>query len=519
MTKSHAIRGPVFVAGPPGAGKSTLSRMAADQLALAWLDTDDEVERRIGLTPAGLIEQRGEPALRAEELDIVSELEANPMLVALGGGAWIDPATRAEARRRGPVVGLTADRDVLWSRIQGGRERRPLCPNREQFDRLMDEREPIYARTDATVRTDGAAPDRALLDAVHGLGFVAIDMGVASTRVVVGHALAATTGAAVADLEPTRPVFVLEDANAPASLRAAHVEAVARLGVPLVRHELPGGEAVKTWRLLGDLLEDAVAQGCGRQSVVVGIGGGAVCDLAAMLGGLLGRGAPLVLVPTTLLAQVDAAIGGKAAVNAGDQKNPVGLFAPARDVIADLDFLASLDRERLGEGLAESYKAALLSSDADRAALVDSRQPTVDSVLRSIETKARIVTADPWEAGLRKVLNLGHTWGHAVEAASDHRIPHGHAVAIGIAFIARWSAAKGLSNAETRDRILADLKHLGLPAATPRQLFEPALTKLRADKKGGRARVDLVALRGVGRPEIVNHSWEELERELLELEG
>lgn len=519
MTTGHAIRGPVFVAGPPGAGKTTLSKAAAEQLALTWLDTDLEVERRIGLTPARIIEQRGELALRDEERDIVSQLGPDPMLVSLGGGAWIDPTTRAEVRRRGPVVGLTAARDELWRRIELAREPRPLCPDREGFDHLMEARAPIYARADAHVPTDRDAPDRALLDALHGLGFVVVDLGGAATRVVVGHALSAATGAAVANLEPSRPVLVLEDANAPVSLRDAHVDAIRRLHPSPIRRELPGGEGVKTWARLGALLEDAIAEGCGRQSVVVGIGGGAVCDLSAMVAGLLGRGAPLVLVPTTLLAQVDAAIGGKAAVNMGGGKNPIGSFTPAHDVIVDLDFLSSLDDARLREGLAESYKAALLTSEADRAALVDAGGPSVDAILRAIETKARIVAADPQESGLRKILNLGHTWGHAVEAASDHRVPHGHAVAIGISFIARWSAARRLLDAGTRDQIIADLDQLGLPHATPPELLEPALAKLRADKKGGTRRIDLIALRGIGRPEIINCSWEELERELLELEG
>lgn len=518
MTLASSLRGPVFVAGPPGAGKSTLSKTAASRLRLPWLDTDEEVERRVGRSPAQIIEDHSESTLRSEELRVVEQLGGDPVVVSLGGGAWADGPTRAAVRRRGPVVGLAAERDVLWSRLQSSDQSRPLSRDRESFDHLLDQRDSVYERVDRAIRTDEGDAATTLQGVLSELGFAYVELDGCGTRVVVGRALGRATGGAVAELKPSRPILLLEDANAPTPHRDAHAASIEATAGPVVRRVLPGGEAVKTWTVLGEVLEFALASGAGRQSVVVGLGGGAVCDLAAMVAGLLGRGAPLVLVPTTLLAQVDASVGGKAAVNLAGLKNPVGSFTPAHDVIVDLEFLASLDPDRVREGRAESYKAALLSSDADRRALLQAEHPTVDSVLRAIETKARIVSADPREGGVRKLLNLGHTWGHAVEAASDHRIPHGVAVGIGIAFIARWSSERGLMAPSTRDQILEDLAALDLPSRTPPDLLAPALERLRADKKGGRSRVDLVALRDIGRPEIVNCTWEELERELLRLE-
>jgi len=518
MTTGHSIQGPVFVAGPPGAGKSSLSRVAAERLALSPLDTDDEVERRSGLNPAALISHRGEAALRSEERRIVSELDGDPRIVALGGGAFVDADTRAAVRRLGPVIGLEGNRETFWSRVAREPGQRPLCPDRVSFDRLLDERDSAYARTDIAVRSDGPEPETALVDAIAELGFVSVRLGDETTRVVVGRGLARAAGAATAELAPSRPILVVEDAKVPSPLRHSYTEALERWG-PVIRREVPGGEDVKSWSLLGSILEEAVAGGCGRQSVVVGVGGGAVCDLSAMVAGLLGRGAPLVLVPTTLLGQVDAAIGGKAAVNLQGGKNLAGLFAPAREVVVDLDFLASLDGDRLREGLAETYKAALLSSRRDRDELMGSREPTVASVLRAIEAKARIVSADPKELGVRRLLNLGHTWGHAVESASGHQIPHGHAVAIGLAFIARWSADRGLTEPHVRDLVLSDLDALGLPTKAPREVVEPAIALLRADKKGSATHAQLVALRDFGRIETIRYSWETLETELLRLEA
>lgn len=519
MTPGDVISGPVFVAGPPGAGKSTLSRAAAELLDVAWLDTDLEIERRLGLSPADLIRRRGELALRAEERSMVGDLDDAPRLVALGGGAWIDADVRALVRGRGPVVGLTAEPDQLWRRIEAAGATRPLCPDRLAFDALMTDRQPFYERVDRVVTADDPeAGARTLARAAQDLGFVKLTLDGATTRILAGRDLSRATAGAVAEHAPSRPVLVIEDAGAPAELRDAYALALRHQVSRVVRQELPGGEAVKTWASLGAALESALREGCGRQSVIVGIGGGAVCDLAAMVAGLLGRGAPLVLVPTTLLAQVDAAIGGKAAVNLGGNKNQVGLFAPASDVLVDLDFLASLDATRLSEGLAETYKAALLSSELDRAQLMADCAATLRTVLRAIQTKCRIVEADPRERGARRLLNLGHTWGHAVEAASAHDVPHGHAVAIGLAFIARWSAQHGGLDPSTRDLVIEDLQQLGLPTRTPPELVEPALARLRSDKKGDAERVALIALRAVGRAEIVEHSWKELEAELLRLE-
>jgi len=521
MSARPAIRGPVFVAGPPGAGKTTLSKAVAGQLAVAWLDTDHEIARQTGTSPAEIVARFGASALRREERRVVEGLNASPRLVSLGGGAFIDPNTRAAIRRRGPVVALRAGRDTLWARLQrqASTEPRPLCADRSEFERLMDERDPLYARADLRASSEDSDGETSLLTTLHDLAFCTLRFPDRTTRIVIGRDLAQAAGAAAAECEPTRPVFLIEDAKVPARRRDAYASALDTSTGPVERYAVPGGEIVKSWAGLGDALEAALRAGCGRQSVVVGLGGGATCDFAAMVAGLLGRGAPLTLIPSTLLAQVDAAIGGKAAVNASGGKNLMGLFRPASDIIVDLELLESLDETTLGEGLAEAYKAALLSSESDRAALLDARSPSVITVARAIATKVRIVESDPWERGDRRRLNLGHTWGHAVEAAAQGAIAHGHAVAIGLGFIARWSADRGLLAPDVRDQILRDLADLGLPCTTPQTLVPSALERLRSDKKGSTRAVDLIALRGIGHTEIVQYSWSELEADVLRLEG
>jgi 3-dehydroquinate synthase len=217
--------------------------------------------------------------------------------------------------------------------------------------------------------------------------------------------------------------------------------------------QVPGGESVKTWTSVGALLERAIEGGCGRQSAVVGLGGGATCDAAALTASLLGRGAPVVLVPSTLLAQVDASVGGKTAANVGG-RNTVGTFHAASDVVIDVALTRSQDERAVRSGLAEMLKVGIIADPILFDTVIRDRRADRATVLASVLRKAEIVAQDPSEHGLRKVLNLGHTLGHALEAASDFQMLHGEAVAIGIAAMARFSAERGWLGEGEKARIV-----------------------------------------------------------------
>jgi 3-dehydroquinate synthase len=227
-------------------------------------------------------------------------------------------------------------------------------------------------------------------------------------------------------------------------------------------------------------------------------------DFAAMVAGQLGRGAPLVAVPTTLLAQIDASLGGKAAVNVG-AKNAVGLFWPADELVVDLDFLASLPARERRAGLAEVVKSAVIGDPALFARLeahAEDAPLDVDLVARTLAVKARLVTADPWDQGVRLRLNLGHTLGHALEGAGLG-FNHGEAVSIGLAAVARLSAARGYASAETAARIVAVLRRLGLPTSARPEQLDHALPLVRRDKKADQTALDLVVVRDVGNVDTV----------------
>lgn len=511
---------PVFLAGPPGAGKSWLGRRAAERLGVPLADTDDEVEGLTGLSPAQILRGPGEKVLRRAEADAVRRLPDGFRLVALGGGALVHDTTRREVRRRGPVVGLSASTDALWHRLQESHLERPLVSSRDELEALLRGRDPTYRIADHAL--DAEHLDEKLIDRLAAwlgeTGWTRARVGESESRVLVGANLERAAAAAVRCLSPTRPIVWIEDEGVPEARRQSYFEAIAGVGTEVVRIGVPGGEATKTWTLLGDSLERAAAAGGGRQSVVVGLGGGATTDLAGMVAGLLGRGAPLVTIPSTLLAQVDAAVGGKCAVNLETGKNLAGLFHPARDVLVDRSLLDSLPADEWRAGLAETFKMALLAGEPLFSNLLAHPEVGVRDLTAAIRAKADVVASDPFEEGPRRCLNLGHTLGHALERASGYRLRHGDAVAKGIAAMTRWSENRGLLDPSIGSRIRAAQQALGLPGLPGRSEIEPALFHIAADKKGNRSEGTVVGLTDIGEPALIRIEWDQLRMELASLE-
>ena len=524
----------MFLAGPPGAGKSTAAIAVGDRLGLEVVDLDDLIATRTGRTPAELIRTVGEEAFRAEELAALRALPEVAQVVALGGGTITRPDARTEVRRRGIVVGLDIDPQVLSDRLtaqmgstsnqvaRNGRGDRPLLKDAsvDAVRALLEARAHAYATVDRTV--DANAPIEVVADAVvravNDMHVVRATVGAQRSRILIGRDLVGCLQASVANLAPTRPLVVITDGGIPEATRQRWLEPLEAF-VPVVRIDGPGGEAMKSWTMLGRVLETALAGGAGRQSVVVGIGGGATCDLAAMVAALLARGAPLVLVPSSLLAQVDASVGGKAAVNADTGRNLIGVFHAARDVLVDPNLLESLPAQEHRSGLAELFKMAALY-DASLLDQVVAGTPITPQILtRAVELKAEVVARDPHERNERKQLNFGHTLAHGIEAASNYSWPHGYAVAAGMAAIARWSAAEQWMSEQACQRLLHGLAQIGLPVGVPTNLLDKAVDFLGHDKKATGAKITVVTLQALAEPAFREISLETVRRAMIQHGG
>jgi 3-dehydroquinate synthase len=270
---------------------------------------------------------------------------------------------------------------------------------------------------------------------------------------------------------------------------------------------VPAGEATKSWAHLEALVERLLALGVERSDHVVAFGGGMVGDLAGFAVAILKRGCPYVQVPTTLLAQVDSSVGGKTAINAGGGKNLVGAFHQPAAVLIDPETLDSLPPRELRAGYAEVVKYGLIGDrgffawcEANGAALLaGDAEARLLAIEHCVRTKARIVAEDERETtGRRALLNLGHTFGHAIEAESRYAILHGEAVAIGMALAFRFSAERGVCSVTDAERVATHLASLGLPTKVEVGTARSLVDHMASDKKASGGRVAFILARGIG---------------------
>jgi 3-dehydroquinate synthase len=279
----------------------------------------------------------------------------------------------------------------------------------------------------------------------------------------------------------------------------------------VIEVDLPDGESHKTLATVSRTLDVLVANRIGRDAAVLALGGGVVGDMAGFVAACYQRGVAFVQAPTTLLAQVDSSVGGKTGVNHPGGKNLIGAFHQPTGVVADTDTLRSLPDRELRAGLAEVIKYGLIRD----AAFFDWLEASIDALLarepgalthairRSCEIKAEIVARDEREQGERALLNLGHTFGHAIEAATGYSTwLHGEAVGAGMLLAAEMSARLGLFSTNAFQRTRALLRRAGLPAANPGITPEQMLHHMSIDKKVSDGRVRLVLLRGIGDAEL-----------------
>lgn len=329
-------------------------------------------------------------------------------------------------------------------------------------------------------------------------------------QVVIGPGLLSGLGG-IGEVRPGRAVAVVSDETVFGLYGAGVIEALGAAGTRVGSVVVPAGEASKSFGQLERVLDGLMAQGLDRAGLVIALGGGVIGDLAGLAAALFMRGIDFVQVPTTLLAQVDSSVGGKTAIDTPRGKNLVGAFHQPRRVLADTDVLKTLPARQLRSGWAEMLKHGLLADAAyfDQLAAVGDPVGVPDGALadaieRSVRIKAAVVGADEKEAGTRALLNLGHTFGHALEAelGFDERVlTHGEAVALGCVLAFGFSAREGLCPPSDASRMVDVVAASGLPtrlASVGSFRAEEVLARMAEDKKAQGGRLTLVLARGIG---------------------
>jgi 3-dehydroquinate synthase/shikimate kinase/3-dehydroquinate synthase len=503
----------IVLIGFMGSGKSTVGRTLAQRTGLPFADTDALIEAHEGMTVPEVFEEKGEPYFRELERKIVSEvLGGAEAVVALGGGAAGDPVVAA-ALEWANVVYLETSFQEVWRRVRASD--RPLLKLRDPRA-LYEERTPTYRRlAGVTVTTDGRDPETVAAEiealvlkgsGAPGARRIVVPLGEQTYDVLVGRDLLDGVGELFPGLPGAEKAFVVTH---PSLRRYAQRVASSLETRGLAPHifEIGEGETSKTLAQTGDLLEAMGEASAHRSDVVVGVGGGVVCDLAGFVASLYARGIPVVQVPTSLLAQVDAAIGGKTGINLSSGKNLAGTFHQPVLVVCDVSVLDTLPEEQVTNGLAEVAKYGLISDPelldivTTRADGILARDPALleDVVARSAWIKAAIVAGDEKDRGRRHWLNYGHTFAHAIETSGGYgTIEHGRAVAIGMMAAAHVSNLLGWLDEGGVDIHRKVLASAGLPSTARLTLEELEPVWLR-DKKYEEG-VRFVLLSAIGSP-------------------
>jgi shikimate kinase/3-dehydroquinate synthase len=502
---------PVVLIGPPAAGKSTVGRALASALGARFIDVDDEIVCAAGASIENIFEREGEGGFRVWEHRVLSRAldEEGPLIIALGAGGHVSHASARMLRHRALPVLLDVDRASVLARIDDARSRPLLVGDLQARLATLELGRAEARRTVARIVVDGNAP---VADVVRAI------------RVELAAPLArAFSLPTPADTLPDDVVF----ADVMPGIEQVRAESRARSLVAIVddrvRHRLDErvfarvislrASEVKTGAKALALAEELVA--LPRDALLVGIGGGSVLDATGFVAHIVRRGIPHMLVPTTLLAMVDAAHGGKTALDAGGARNAIGAYHPPRSVVIDPGFIDDESIAGRRSGAVEILKKEFIRTDApvdgrgvddDRAlrALVEgraSRDGMQRTISRAIAMKRAIVDVDPHDRGPRMALNLGHTIGHGIEAASGFTVAHGEGVRRGMRAAIALSVRRVALAPDRAERLMSRLRMLAPPSVDENvRGLDPSVVRnaLANDKKRSARGVRFVLLSALG---------------------
>ncbi len=524
----------IVFTGFMGTGKTTVGRLVAERLGRRFVDLDGWIVENGGCEIDEIFQAEGEGRFRELETLACREVGSQRgLVIATGGGTLLDARNRDLLERYGTIVCLTCEPGELVRRLRGNTVRPLLTPGKnlaEQVEDLLARRAEAYAALPLHVDTTGQSPTEVAQSVVELLGektlWVRHPGG--SYPVRIGQGALARLGDAMrgGGIERSAPVALVSNPTVHAYHGDVAAKALYRAGYTVEICLVPDGEANKRLSTVARLYDQLLEYGFDRQGIVVGMGGGVTTDLCGFVAATYLRGVRWVQVPTTLLAMVDASIGGKTAVNLPQGKNLVGAFWSPQLVVADPRLLTTLPEAEIRCGMAEVIKHAILAdpelfawlSSAPVAAETWWSAAAVDRLSRAMQVKIGVIEDDPEERGARVVLNLGHTAGHALEVASGHTVPHGEAVAFGMVVAARLAVRLGRLERAVGEEIEQTISRWRLPTRCVEISVDRLVVAMQHDKKRTKDGLRWILPSAIGKVECVeNVSETDVRRVLAEL--
>jgi shikimate kinase/3-dehydroquinate synthase len=526
-----------------GTGKSTVGGKLAKRLSYSCVDTDSIIVEQSGLSIADIFQKYGEEYFRNLEKGVIRQvISERGIVISVGGGAIVDPENLSLLKKCGVVICLKASPEQIASRLKETNTRPLLSEDDrvESIKRILKERERYYDQADESIDTSHKKLDEVVEEIMTLLEKIGIHTD--STLSSGKHFKEITVGLG----ERAYPIYFtqggLENIGEILSVHQLYkkttlitnphimnlygykvIESLKNAGFEPFLIKIPDGERYKTLNQVNKIYDKLLSYKMDRYSSIVALGGGVIGDVAGFAAATYMRGVPYVQVPTTLLAQVDSSVGGKTGVNHPAGKNLIGAFYQPKLVFIDVDVLKTLKERDLKAGLAEVVKYGILSDEKlfsylekNTAKILNLDNHSLMRIIkRSCEIKAKIVEEDEREKGVRTLLNLGHTFGHAIELLTNFKkYRHGEAVALGIVLAADFSFRLGLCAKEVPGRIRKLISGIGLSVDLPKIPAGDFMKAMELDKKIKGGKVRLILIEMIGKVVIKDIEWKDFSLDL-----
>lgn len=493
----------IFLTGFMGTGKTTIGGELAKMTSQPFIDMDEEIVSKTGSTIPEIFKYAGEKAFRIIEREVLFEVAGKGTgIVATGGGAPVNPLNRSVMKASGTIINLTAPLDTLRIRVGKDNNR----PNwKHGVEKLFQSRQVAYSDADLIIDTNKLSAKESVKRIKKFIGTIPEPVPVLLEKqpypVYIGKGIFDKLGELLNRHMKPEGLFCLIDENVMGLYRRKIKKAVS--GFRHIIMEVPAGERSKSRGFFDKVLSKMLSSGMNRQWACLAIGGGVTGDLSGFAAGVFMRGIPVIQVPTTLLSQVDASIGGKTGINHEMGKNLIGLFKQPEFVVCDPAFFDTLSKEEIKGGMGEVVKYGIIM---DRVMFdgLEEESLDMDTVVRMCcRDKAYVVARDELEGSLRRILNFGHTLGHAIEQYYEYRMHHGEAVAMGMEFACFLSGELGLMKGSDVSRVKRLIDKYGMVSGgyglPPVGRIGKAMT---VDKKSDSGGINFVLAKGIGDFEV-----------------
>ena len=544
----------IILIGLSGAGKTTIAKHLSSLLSWKHVDTDQLIEEQFGKSPAVMIEEDGESKFRETEEQCIKSITDSNVVVSIGGGAFQSQKNRKNLFTEGFVVFLDAPIQTLADRIENSKskQKRPLLGSssetQEKLINMDQQRRDNFLRADLHLFTYNQLPENIAktiikfwtdfkLDDKNLLRYDATETTqLPVTRIAINnHQFPIFAGInqlnelpqLIARISTSQKVHIITDENVHNIYGSKIAAMLDDQKITHLSYILTPGEDQKNSANVDLIYKWLFENKIERQDLIIALGGGVVCDLVGYVAATVLRGVKLLSIPTSLLAMTDAAIGGKTAVNLNVGKNLIGVIKQPDAILIDVNFLETLPEREITEGMAEVIKHAIIldktlfqifdEHKGNTSALIQDKKLLLDIIVKSVRIKSMIVSIDPNEKHIRKILNFGHTIGHALEVASEYKsLLHGEAVAIGMVGATQISHKLEYISASDMKNIVSIIKSYNLPVSFQGMSIDSIMEYITFDKKVVNKQVQFILINGIGVPTITTLPNNQLILETLE---